>query len=538
MARLKSIHGLILYLYTNVYYLKFSKFNRQVFTWLFITSLIIFSLESVAQNSIIAGSSDETTLRDLQLLSRFNNNYSFTTRPILIKENDTINKYLINNQTKNLIDKKLINLYLNPLIIQQKHNTNSPWGRNNTPMLLVKGYQQEISSGITMVSKYLEIQIKPNFFIANNTPFLKGNYTKVSWGQSAIRLHLGTSPISVSLSTESLWWGPGIFNSLMMSNNAPGFEHISIHTNRPLKTPIGVFEFQIVGGNLKNVENLPSENHFLINSNQIASSDNIRYFNGINFSYQPHVLKGLTVGINRMFQYDIGNRPFQGNTLETYIPVLSGLFKSTTGANNGLAEDAKNRDQLLNLFTRYVFENVQTEVYGEYGWNDHKYNFRDFILNPDHSAAYLVGIRKMIPLKNNKYIGVEAELTQLEPTNSEIARVAGNWYVHTGGTGEGFTNQNQIIGGGVTPGDNTATLRVSLVNKLKKQSIILERYQHDPRFHSIHWTDWSLAFQHQQLITSKIFLAGGLDFVRRLNYLFENKNTFNMQFSLKALYYW
>jgi len=538
MARLKPIHGLILYLYTKVFHLKFSKFYGHFFNWFIILSLSLISVKTIAQSSIIAGSADETTLRDLQLLGQFNKNYSFTTRPVFLKPSDTIHKYLFNNHKSLLRDNKLFSIYTSPLVWHQQYNSNSPWGRNNTPMLLVKGYQQAISAGISLASKYLEIQIMPNFFLANNTPFIKDNYTKLSWGQSAIRLRLGTTPISLSLSTESLWWGPGIFNSLMMSNNAPGFEHLSIHTNRPWKTPIGIFEFQVVGGNLTNIANLPSENHFLINANQVANINNIRYFNGINFSYQPRFLKGLSIGLNRIFQYDISNRPFQGNTLETYAPVFSGLFKSTTGAGNGLAEDAKNRDQLVNLFARFHFENVQTEIYGEYGWNDHSYNIRDFVLNPDHSSVYLLGIRKMIPLDRYKHIGVEAELTQLEPTNSDLARGAGNWYTHVEGAIEGYTNQDQIIGGGVTPGDNTATLRVSLVNKLIKQSITLERYQHDPRFHPIQWTDWSLAFLHQQPITPKIYVVGGLDFVRRLNYLWKTENAFNTQFSLKALYHW
>ena len=125
--------------------MKFSKSSWQIFTWLLMTSIVLFSVESIAQSSIIAGSADETTLRDLQLLGRFKN-YSFTTRPVFINENDTINKFLINNQTNAIINKKLIRVYSSPLIVQQQYNNNSPWGRNNTPMLLVKGYQQEIKS--------------------------------------------------------------------------------------------------------------------------------------------------------------------------------------------------------------------------------------------------------------------------------------------------------------------------------------------------------------------------------------------------------
>ena len=107
-----------------------------------------------------------------------------------------------------------------------------------------------------------------------------------------------------------------------------------------------------------------------------------------------------------------------------------------------------------------------------------------------------------------------------------------------GGVIEGYTNENQIIGGGVTPGDNTATIRVSLTNKLIKQSITVERYQHNPRFNSIAWTDWCLALKHQQFIYNKVLLSGGMDILKRRGFQFTTERPMNFQFSLKAQYFW
>ncbi|WP_404877454.1 capsule assembly Wzi family protein, partial [Klebsiella pneumoniae] len=56
--------------------------------------------------------------------------------------------------------------------------------------------------------------------------------------------------LSVGISSENLWWGPGIYNSLLMSNNAPGFWHLTFNSRKPLKTPIGDFEWQLIGGKL------------------------------------------------------------------------------------------------------------------------------------------------------------------------------------------------------------------------------------------------------------------------------------------------
>jgi len=156
--------------------------------------------------------------------------------------------------------------------------------------------------------------------------------------------------------------------------------------------------------------------------------------------------------------------------------------------------------------------------------------------NPDHAAAYNIGLRKVIPVKPKLFYTIETEITQMAPTNSDIARGSGNWYVHSG-VSEGYTHLGQIIGGGVAPGDNTATLRVSRTAEKSKQSILIERYQHDPQFNAIKWTDWCLALRHQQYWKA-MTISAGIDLVRRINYQHAEGNAFNLQPSLKLLYNW
>ena len=73
-------------------------------------------------------------------------------------------------------------------------------------------------------------------------------------------------PISIGVSNQNLWLGPGQFSSLLMSNNAPGFNHFNIQTNRPLKTPIGSFQLNVIGGTL------------LYNTNQSFENRNLKSF--------------------------------------------------------------------------------------------------------------------------------------------------------------------------------------------------------------------------------------------------------------------
>ncbi len=91
----------------------------------------------------------------------------------------------------------------------------------------------------------------------------------------------------------------------------------------------------------------------------------------------------------------------------------------------------------------------------------------------------------------------------------------------------------------MAPGDNTATLRISYSNGLKKQSITLERYQHDPRFHEITWTDLSIALKHQQPWKKHFLFVAGIDIVSRSGLFWQKGNDkLNLQLSLKSYYYW
>jgi hypothetical protein len=496
-------------------------------------------LQGNGQRNIQVNSIDEFTLRDQQLLNGWSPSTSFTVRPLFISTSDSAYQSLVNLVQKPKWKLGSTQFYANPLDIELQGNTHSAWGRNNGSFLSVKGYQQKMSTGFNINSKFIDIQFLPEFFYASQTPFTQNSYKKFSLGQSAIRFHLGNMPIGVSLSNENIWWGPGIFNSLMMSNNAPGFEHFSIHSRRPIKTWVGAFEFQVIGGVLKSDPNLPMENFSLNKYDQVFGPmrpDNDRYFSGLNIAYQPSFIKGLTIGMNRMFQYYIDDKAAQENFTQRFFPIFTNFFKNSAGGN--AVEDARDRDQLINLFGRFVFPNNALEVYGEYGWNDHKYNLRDLTLNPDGSAAYLVGLRKVIALEKQKHLTIEAELTQLEPTNSDIGRPSGNWYVH-GIVHEGYTQQNQILGGGIGPGDNTATIRFSLSHpNLSRQSITIERYQHDPRFHTNKWTDFALGLMHQQKLYKKWFVNAHLDIVRRSGYNWSNESAINFQWGLKTLYYW
>jgi hypothetical protein len=391
------------------------------------------------------------------------------------------------------------------------------------------------NAGFEFSSKLLDVRFYPDALFLEQDSMRTSSKPLFFGRNSMIRLKAGRW-LALSAGTESLWWGPSVFNSLMMSNNAPGFPHLSLNTYKPLKLPFGTIEFQLLVASLRNGSGLPMENAGLqpIESALPGYLDNERFYNGLNLAFQPSFLKGLTIGLNRSVQYYTFDRTLQGNFMQKFFPVISPTFKSKVGGSQ--SEDDRRRDQLINFFARFMFTEKKIEIYGEYGWNDHKNNLRDLVLNPDHASAYNLGFRKAVPGSEKSFWTIEAELTQMAPTNSEIARPAGNWYTHFPIL-EGYTNYGQVVGGGVGPGDNTATIRVSRTTSRIKQSIHLERYQHDPVFQTVTWTDWILGLRHQQHAGHFTFI-GSVDVLRRNNFNFTDQQIVTVQPSLRILYHW
>lgn len=155
--------------------------------------ILLFAIISItcrAQSTIIAGSSDETTLRDLQLTGRYNENASFTTRPLLIDQ-DSLYQTELNQIAGKNYQKKYFKAY--PLEWEQRFNSHSYWGRNDGSMMSVKGYQSIWRAGAAVHSKFIDLQLIPEVFW---TP--EANVNNLSLGQSALRFHVNKFPVGLS----------------------------------------------------------------------------------------------------------------------------------------------------------------------------------------------------------------------------------------------------------------------------------------------------------------------------------------------------
>ena len=459
----------------------------------------------------------------------------------LLNGTDSLKSFTIQSTEISSIGKRPF-FYWKPLPISfiNQYNSHHPYGYNDGSMIPANGYQSKISAGLFAKAGPLQIQLQPEYIYASNIKYehndLYGSsnnraYKKLFPGQSNISLSFRA--LSIGISTQNLWWGPGITSALIMSNNAPGFEHVYFKTTRPIKTPIGSFEFQLIGGRLQNDTAMPYENtHLKINSTLI---NNPRYSNAYILSYHPKWVPGLFLGINRSLNryekdLNIGTSSF----FSKYLPILS----KTMQKKNDWGDDTLQTDQLGSFFVRWVMPKSKAELYVEYGFNDYGANTRDYLMAPTHSSAHVIGFKKLKTLNNSAYLDFNVEITQLSESPDAILRGAGNWYEH-GTIGQGYTNYNQILGAGAGYGSNKQIISTIWIKGYTKLGILFERTDRDPEFHSNKWIDLSLGLLPQ--VKYKNYIIGAaLQFINSANYGWEkdlNKLNFHSKISIQYLFF-
>ncbi|RZK64355.1 MAG: hypothetical protein EOO85_29850, partial [Pedobacter sp.] len=329
---------------------------KKIFSIVLLAFVLTYSFNLKAQ-TVPVGTTIEDYYRRLQLLGQLDSSISFTNRPITA---EAIKKDNIFDPEEQLLREGWLKksgpvhfakgkgtFQILPFSWQQQFNSHHPFGWNDGPMIPSKGYQTLVSGGFFAKIGPLSIQLKPEYVFAQNAKFESygenrndtelgayyggnnnyidnperyGNnsYSKLGWGQSSIRLTVG--PASVGLSNENIWWGPGLRNSLMMSNNASGFKHATLNTVRPVKTYIGSFEGQIIGGRLESSGFSPLENTTLSSGTVVYDKprEDWRYLAGLNISYQPKWVPGLFLGFTRTFM-SYGS---DLNKLADYVPFF------------------------------------------------------------------------------------------------------------------------------------------------------------------------------------------------------------------------
>lgn len=505
-------------------------------------------------------------LRREQLMGRFPLTYSFQQYPLTWT--DIAGEYVDTDSLemdffgKALLEEgKKLQFHLMPVQLSQNYNATHPYGWGNGPLLSARGFQHVIEFGIHTRLGPVHLQVYPQVHTAQNVPFQEYNpelpelfFKRIATftsrldipvrpgkdrirrllpGNSHLKVHVGA--FAAGISTENLWWGPGKQQALLISDNAEGFLHATIHSRKPVKTRIGHFEGQYFLGRLDNSD-FPyySDGSFDRYRNY---RDDWRYFTGITVSYSPTWIEGLSIGLGRTFM--MYHQKLEEDGWQAWFPIFEGLQKEQVGLD---ASRARETDQHFTIFSRWVIPAARMEVYGEYMRTDHALNWRELLLNPEHSRGYTLGFSKLIPIKKGEQLYLQLEMTQTENSiNNLVKYEGGNLNLNHGGLGlyenfqviHGLTQRGQIIGSGLGHSGNSARITLSKVRGLTQYGLSLERLSRDNNFYNynlangldlLRWVDLSLGAHWEQRY-SRLLVAANARLIRSHNYNYAIKQT-------------
>jgi hypothetical protein len=359
-----------------------------------------------------------------------------------------------------------------PIGLRNRYNSASADDRNDGALWAGRGLSTAIEGGFRLRWRFLSATVAPviawqqnrdfYFPLATTTgqspyanPFNYGTIDlpvrfgpSAFWtfdpGQSTFRADLWG--VAAGISSENLWWGPGQRNSLLMTNSAPGMAHLFLGTSRPVDIWIGWLEAQMVWAK-------PRDSRWFDTSGTTSP----RFFNSLNLGFEPSAIRGLFLGLTRVYVYAV---PPGGLTTYQYLglPLIAPyLKKSLQTPDNPEGQSPDN--QLTSIYARWVFPGSGLELYGEWGRDDHSWDFKDFVTQPSHSSAGMAGLQKVFPTSSGWVrLVIEAVRTLEVPTNNPPRGVP-IFYTHYAET-EGYTNRGQMLGAGIGPQGDSQWLAV------------------------------------------------------------------------------
>lgn len=374
------------------------------------------------------------------------------------------------------------------------HNSRLPFSLNDGAVWAGRGSALRVSGGLVWSTARVRLVLAPEIVYAENrfvplpdtlvTPWADstrspyanpwhvnpqsadlplimgaGAHTSLRAGQSSLTIALGAAEAGIA--TENQWWGPGVHNALVLSNNAGGFAHAFLRTARPLATKLGVFEAALLVGGLG------ESAHF----DTIAGND-VRSLSAVAITWRADTAANLTLGLARgVFRAVDGwsGVPLRG------LDALTSWRRPNDRADSTVTPGA---DQILSLFARWVLPRAGFEAWAEWGRAELPRSVRDLLLMPHHSQAYTLGFQWGRPVRGDGTLRLLGEVSWLERGASFRNRPTYAWYTSRAAV-QGYTQQGQVLGAAIGPGSSSQMFSADWFAPRWRAGVVLGRIRWD-----------------------------------------------------------
>src|SRR5699024_7157936 len=118
---------------------------------------------------------------------------------------------------------------------------------------------------------------------------------------------------------------------------------------------------------------------------------------------------------------------------------------------------------------------------------DHNYDLRDFLMEPDHDRAYTLGAQKIVESNWIDFVKFNAEINTLVPNRVDEVRRQTYYYRH-GIVKQGHTSRGQVMGAAIGPGSGSQYLGAEGYFNKGMLGLFIQRVEDNDHFH-FEWHD-------------------------------------------------
>ena len=217
--------------------------------------------------------------------------------------------------------------------------------------------------------------------------------------------------IGIGWQSGNRWWGPGIHSTLSMTNNTVGIPATTIGTIQELKWGTLGFFGQYTFAKMNRAAGWQAKYYTALNGG-ITWYGPIEITAGFSRNY---LTGGADIGVP-WTEKDAKNIIFEGIFIKNLIKE-----EYTIGGHDPW-------DQTISSYLSLNFPKETMKVFTEIGWNDNRLHFADFLSQPDHAMATIIGFRKYGLGNNYPNILMGAEWANLMVSFSSRYRATPPWY--------------------------------------------------------------------------------------------------------------
>ena len=428
---------------------------------------------------------------------------------------------------------------INP-VIDATWNSQIPFSIDDGSLWAGRGINSLVTAGVRANLGPLRVQVAPEFMYSENqafplppsriagrsdfaAPYHSGPvsidlpvrfgsdaFTVFDLGQSAVWASL--QMIDIGVATENQWWGPGIQNALVMSDNAPGVPHAFVRTNRPLSAGFGDFEAKLIAGALTESLYFDSD-----------SSNDRRSISGVVATFTPRIEPNFSVGFART----VYSPAPQSQDVASH--ALDALFRGSTMRPDSTHTGASTFDQLFSLFGRWVFPESGFEMYAEWARMLPPSSLRQLLVDPQYTQGYTVGMQAAGHVQSDALLRFQGEVSFLDQTPPSRAGDTLTFYTSRA-VPQGYTQRGQLIGASIGPGGSSQFLALDYMPRSWDVGVFAQRIRWDEDVYYIQPTGFAY-FSHD--VTALAGVRGTLRFAgatlhaeysvaARVNFLFQN----------------